>query len=143
MVKIKKIENNADMLHAFEVRNEVFVIEQEVNPALEYDEFEKTSHHYLALQNDKPIGTARWRETEEGVKLERFAVLKDFRGSGAGNALLKNILDDVEKIAPNKIYLHAQVQVIPFYEKAGFDCIGPEFIEADIRHRKMVLKSKE
>ena len=59
------------------------------------------------------------------------------------NALLKNILTDIEKIAPNRIYLHAQVQVIPFYEKAGFDCTGPEFIEADIRHRKMILKPKE
>ena len=37
------------------------------------------------------------------------------------------------------IYLHAQVQVIPFYEKEGFIKEGGIFEEAGIMHYKMKL----
>lgn len=34
---------------AFAIRQKVFVAEQEVDPAEEYDEFEQSSIHYLVL----------------------------------------------------------------------------------------------
>ena len=37
-------------------------------------------------------------------------------------------------------YMHAQMQVIPFYEKIGFKKIGDSFEEAGIMHYKMILK---
>ena len=37
------------------------------------------------------------------------------------------------------IYLHAQVDVIPFYEKIGFIKEGDQFEEAGIQHYKMYL----
>ncbi|MEC8692543.1 MAG: GNAT family N-acetyltransferase, partial [Bacteroidota bacterium] len=36
-------------------------------------------------------------------------------------------------------YLHAQLHAIPFYEKYGFKCTGPEFEEAGIQHFKMII----
>jgi predicted GNAT family N-acyltransferase len=87
----------------------------------------------MATIDDLPIGTARWRFTENGIKLERFAVLEEYRDKGAATALLKEVLNDVLK--ENKpVYLHAQVQVVGFYEKFGFKPVGDEFVEADIRH---------
>ncbi len=58
----------------------VFVVEQEVDAAEEYDEFDDSSVHFLTKMDGSPVGTARWRFTANGVKLERFAVRKEARG---------------------------------------------------------------
>lgn len=136
--EIHPIETAAEMEQAFLIRQQVFVIEQEVNPEEEYDEFEDSSFHYLATWYAKPVATARFRQTDYGIKFERFAVLEEARGVGIGGALVKRLLEDTTPVNSN-IYLHAQVQVIQFYEKYGFVAVGDEFIEADIRHRKMVF----
>src|SRR5690348_15884299 len=77
---------------AFEIRRKVFVIEQEVEEREEYDEFEPTSIHYLVFVNDIPVGTARWRIAENGIKLDRFAVLKEYRNARAGRTVLLKYL---------------------------------------------------
>ena len=78
------------------------------------------------------------RETSFGVKLERFAVLHEFRGMGIGKQIVNFILS---QISSNKtIYLHAQEAVVDFYAKLGFEVLGDQFLEADILHSKMVYK---
>jgi predicted GNAT family N-acyltransferase len=125
------------------IRYEVFVVEQKVDEREEYDGFEETSHHFLALADGRAAGTARWRATEKGYKLERFAVLENFRGVGVGAGLLKTILEEVLPLAKSQkkdIYLHAQVQAMPFYARSGFVPFGDEFVEAEILHRAMKYK---
>lgn len=127
-----------------EIRDLVFIQEQAVSEEEEYDEFESESVHFLASMEGKAAGTARWRRSGYGFKLERFAVRKEFRGFGAGRALVNCVLEDVlrETSGQEMIYLHAQVQVIPFYSSLGFEAVGDEFTEAGIRHRKMVFTGK-
>src|SRR5688572_19373940 len=109
MISVKKITTPAELETVFEIRQKVFVEEQNVAPEEEYDEFEDTSAHYLATVDGKPSGVARWRETEKGVKLERFAVLPEFRNQEVGSHVLKAVLADVlPKHAGKTIYLHAQ-----------------------------------
>jgi predicted GNAT family N-acyltransferase len=147
MILVHYVSTPADLDQAFAIRREVFVEEQNVATEEEFDEFETTSRHFLAkYQDDKglslPCGTARWRRTSNGIKLERFAVRKDFRGKGVGKALVKAILDDVFSMQPEpieSIYLHAQVTAMPLYESFGFKKVGPMFEECDIQHYKMVL----
>jgi predicted GNAT family N-acyltransferase len=102
-------------------------------------EFEDESNHFLAKVDDIPAGAARWRKTDKGYKLERFAVLKDFRGIGVARELVKTVLADLPADA-DYIYLHAQIQAVSLYEKFNFEKTGPEFEEAGIRHYKMILK---
>jgi len=126
----------------FGIREEVFVIEQEVDPAEEYDEFEDISSHFLAKVVGVPAGTARWRFTEKGVKLERFAVLKSMRSKGVGFALVHAVVEDI-KLHPDskgkKLYMHAQLDAMPLYAKFGFQKVGNMFEECDIQHFKMEL----
>ena len=123
---------------AFKIRHEVFVIGQNCPKNLEY-EFEEYSTHFLLFKNNIPIATARHRKTEKGIKLERFAVLKKYRGQGYGMEILNAILEDLKNKKEMK-YMHAQEQVIPFYEKVGFKKEGNRFEEAGIMHYKMTLK---
>ncbi len=118
---------------AFAIREKVFVIEQKVNPDLEYDEFEDNAQHYLVYLEKKPVATARRRKTEKGIKLERFSVLKDYRNKGIGTELLKFVLKDVIPLS-KYIYIHSQINALNFYLRNGFKVIGKMFIEADIEH---------
>src|ERR1700689_5513449 len=79
----------------FEIRRKVFMEEQKATQEEEFDEFEESCLHYLVFLNELPVGTARWRRTKKGSKLERFAVLKEYRNAGAGNAVLQKVLEDV------------------------------------------------
>jgi predicted GNAT family N-acyltransferase len=137
-LRVEKVTAQADLDKVFAVRREVFVVEQDCPPELEW-EFEEESNHFLATVNNEPAGACRWRKTDKGYKLERFAVLQKFRGFGVGQALVQAVLDDLPADAAY-VYLHAQVQAVSLYEKFNFEKVGSEFEEAGIRHYKMIRK---
>ncbi|MDC0204552.1 GNAT family N-acetyltransferase [Flavobacteriales bacterium] len=122
---------------ALAIRHEVFVIGQNCPEDLEY-EFEEESTHFLVILKNKAVATARHRKTGKGYKLERFAVVKKERGKGYGNVVLTAILNDLKDYS-GLIYMHAQEDVLPFYEKLGFKKEGDLFEEAGIMHYKMKL----
>jgi predicted GNAT family N-acyltransferase len=125
---------------AINIRTTVFVDELNIDPELECDEFDNIAHHYLLLENEIPLATARWRETSKGIKLERFAALKKFRGKGIGTYLLKEVLKDVIPLS-KRIYLHSQHTAVNLYLKNGFEIIGEPFEEAGIKHFYMEYKN--
>ena len=141
MVKIIKFHFNDEelMKKAHKIRYDVFVIGQNCPEDLEW-EFEEESTHFLLLENDIPLATARHRKTKNGFKLERFAVHSKARGKGFGMLILKAILEDIKDSKLLK-YMHAQEQVTPFYEKVGFKKSGDLFEEAGIMHYKMEYKA--
>ncbi len=141
---IEKVETEEQFKAIFKIRQEVFVVEQEVDPAEEYDEFENTSTHFLVRLDGESAGTARWRVTSNGIKLERFAVIKNMRGRGLGQLLVRKVLDDIaskKELKDKLLYMHAQLSAIPLYEKFGFKKVGDQFEECNIQHFKMELNS--
>jgi predicted GNAT family N-acyltransferase len=137
-----RVTDLRDLDAAFTIREKVFVEGQGVPATLENDLHDRTdARHYLARTADgTPAGAARWRETENGVKLERFAVLESFRNQEIGAALLHAVLADVQAELPDsEIYLNAQLRAVPFYERHGFRKEGQVFEEANIQHYKMTL----
>ncbi|QKJ30553.1 GNAT family N-acetyltransferase [Mucilaginibacter mali] len=137
-IQVSKVTDPADLEKVFAIRREVFVVEQDCPPELEW-EFEDESTHFLATVDGEPAGACRWRKTDKGYKLERFAVLKKFRGFGLGQELVRTVLADLPDDA-NYIYMHAQLPAVTLYQRFGFEKTGPEFEEAGIRHYKMVKK---
>jgi predicted GNAT family N-acyltransferase len=135
-IQVTKVTDPADLEKVFAIRREVFVGEQNCPPELEW-EYEDESNHFLATVDGVPAGASRWRKTDKGYKLERFAVLKNFRGHGVGQALVQTVLNDLPNDA-DYVYLHAQVQAVTLYERFGFVKTGPEFEEAGIWHYKMI-----
>jgi predicted GNAT family N-acyltransferase len=141
-VEVSKIVDSADLEIAHRIRYEVFVIGQNVPAEDEIDQYESQCRHFLAKVNEIPCGAARWRITDKGVKLERFAVLENYRGQGVGSALVRAVLQDIgtnPKLAGWMRYLHAQLSAMPLYRKFGFIPVGEMFQECDIDHYKMVL----
>ena len=140
MWNLRKIQaSDVEFLLAQQIRTAVFVQEQGVDALDEYDAFEEVSQHYLVTIDSKAVATARWRFTPNGIKLERFAVLKAHRGEGIGRYLVKHIIKEALKYS-KPMYLHAQTQVVEFYQKLGFEKEGALFEEAGIQHFKMLFK---
>lgn len=135
-ILVRRVNEQADLDKVFAIRRVVFVDEQNCPPELEW-EFEDESTHFLATVDGVPAAACRWRKTDKGYKLERFAVLKEFRGMGIGQELVKAVLADLPAAA-DYIYLHAQIQAVSLYKKFGFKETGPMFEEAGIQHYKMV-----
>jgi len=139
MIEIKKIffSDKQEIEKCFNIRKEVFVKEQKCDPKDEYEN-EEESTHFLLLDNNEPVATSRYRKTQFGIKMERFAVLSCKRGKGYGLKILNFMIQDLSENKDVK-YIHAQVQVVGFYEKVGFKKIGEKFDEVGIMHYKMIL----
>jgi predicted GNAT family N-acyltransferase len=137
-IQIQLITTSDMLQQAFNIRREVFVIEQMVSETEEYDQ-EDISTHFIALYDGLPVGTARYRTTLNGIKLERFAILKSFRSRGVGSAILKHMLQELSAFE-GLIYLHAQLTAMGLYSKFSFEAIGEQFDEAGIQHYKMIYQ---
>ena len=92
--KIQLVKTEDDYQRILAVRRKVFIEEQNVSEEIEI-EHEKEAVHFLALDNNDCVGTGRWRKTDIGYKMERFAVLKHLRGKGVGKELVNFILNQI------------------------------------------------
>lgn len=144
-MQIKILRFNSDNIEIFseakKIRTEVFVKEQNTDFEEEFDGLDAEAEHYLVYFNDIPAATGRRRLTEEGHKLERFAVYKEFRGKYLAVKLMNEMLKDILP-TPKKIYLHAQAYAEKFYRKFGFRRVGIKFTEANIEHYKMEYRGE-
>ena len=138
-IKINIVTTDRDYRDCLYIRNKVFIEEQNINKKLEYDDKKVSAIYIVAKINLIAIGTARYRSTEIGMKLERFAVLKEYRGLGVGKSLVSFLIKILK--SEKNLYLNSQKKVAGFYKKLGFKIRGDVFYEAKIPHYKMVLLS--
>lgn len=127
-------QDKQDALQA--IRKSVFIDEQHVPKDLEWDGRDTACTQFLASHNSTPVATARL--TAEG-QIGRMAVLKEFRGRGIGSQLLAAVIGQAKRAGHKQVFLHAQVNVIKFYQQHGFTAFGDVFIDAGIEHRSMKL----
>ena len=123
------------------IREVVFVSEQGVPLKDEFDDFEVEATHFMGFHNQKPASTGRYRIYKPFIfKLERFAVLKEYRGLSLGKEMVLHIEAHIRKNhkGPGQFFLHAQSNVIGFYEKLGYLVNGDRFMECDIEHAPMI-----
>ena len=117
------------------VREQVFIQEQHVPVALEWDGLDDAAIHVVAEdKHAQVIGTARLLEDGH---IGRMAVLPKWRHQGVGSALLKELLLIAQQRQLSKVFLHAQTIAIGFYERHGFRVLGEEFMDAGIPHHYM------
>lgn len=123
------------------VREQVFIIEQQVPIALEWDGLDDNAVHLMVLhKNGNAVGCARL--IGDG-SIGRMAVLKPWRGLGIGTALLKAAIAYYQQHNIQPITLSAQTHAIPFYQKAGFEGCSAPYLDAGILHVDMQLSANE
>ncbi|MEM8934563.1 MAG: GNAT family N-acetyltransferase, partial [Acidobacteriota bacterium] len=145
-ITFSAVKSEADWQAAYAIRTAVFVEEQDCPVDEEFDAFDGLDadcEHILGRAGDEPAATARWRVVDkpEGrfAKLERFAILAEFRGGGAGRRLVGDVLDRARAAGHRRFLVHAQAHLQRFYESFGFAVVGEGFREAGIPHVRMTL----
>lgn len=122
-----------------DVREEVFVREQEYPIELEFDEADENCWHLVLTDNEKAIATARLLKLSEGVfKPGRIAVLKEYRGKNIGAELLTLIIEKAKEMGAKELHIGAQTYAVGFYEKFGFKTTGEEYMDEHIPHIDMI-----
>jgi ElaA protein len=135
-----QIAPTRDIATCRQLRRVVFIEEQGVSEADEVDDLDDQAIHLLATDEGRPVGSARLMIFGDTGKIGRVCVLKDQRGTGLGAALIRAAIAEFRSHpGVTRAKLGAQTHALGFYERLGFTATGPEFIDAGIPHRDMVL----
>lgn len=118
------------------LRREVFIAEQGVPEADEWDEADGASLHAIARNRlGDVVATARLLPAVDGQsRIGRMAVIQALRGAGFGHQLLSTLLQAARDRGDRCVLIHAQTAVQSFYLRAGFVAEGSPFVEAGIEH---------
>jgi predicted GNAT family N-acyltransferase len=139
-MKVIHINSDNEILleEAKRIRIKVFVEEQNVPFEEDWDGVK--SENYLIYKGNKPVGTMRWRELETKIKIERVAVLLEYRNKGIGTKLVRTVIEEIRLLSNKPIILHSQILALPLYKRLNFEPYGEIFYEANIAHYAMEFK---
>lgn len=132
-MSIKIVETEEEKKAAFNIRQIVFVYEQQVPIELEIDSYEDEAIHFICYDGDTAIGASRLRFVDDHGKLERICILKPYRGKSYGKHLINKMEVEIVKNGYTKAKLHAQTHAKDFYHFLGYEVISDEFMDAGDR----------
>jgi predicted GNAT family N-acyltransferase len=124
---------------AMPIRRKVFIEEQQVSEAEEWDDDDDSAIHIVVIKNGQAIATARL--TQKG-KIGRMSVLQSHRQQGIGSMMLVELINAAQQRGLKNIKLWSQNHAQAFYKKHGFIAYGDEFLDAGILHIAMRLSIK-
>lgn len=134
-----RIELTEDIATCHAIRRAVFIEEQGIAEAEEWDDLDGQAIHLLAWQDGEAVGTARIFLDGSTGKIGRVCVMPAARGTGLGRQLIKAAVDVLRsRHGVLQARLGAQVQAMGFYEKLGFAPVGEVYDDAGIPHQDMV-----
>lgn len=137
-IKVSNDLNSNVYKDSLKIRQAVFVEEQKVPADIEVDANEDKCIYNTLYVEEKPAATARYYPTpDNGIHIQRVAVLKDYRQKGLASELINKIAVDAKTQGYTYIVLGAQDQANGFYKKLGFKVIGEQYEEAGILHHEM------
>lgn len=139
----QRIYKQEDFEQYLELRKFVFVGEQNVDPSLEYDEYDTLSRddvfHFAYFKDGLLVGSLRAiKLSDRAVKIGRIATLSSHRFQGYGSRMLRDVEIYFHNIGYYEVILNSQISAINFYLRNGYDVVGEVFLEAGIPHQRMV-----
>lgn len=143
---LKPVIYDKDKAEEIKIRTDVFVKEQgiDIKDELVLEE-EKEATSFLIIKNNKTIGTIRYLKIDDNnYKIGRFAIIKKYRNKGIGEKVLSYLTKYIlKRFYPENILIHAQYKSKNVYLKAGYKIISKPFIEAKIKHVKMIYNKQK
>ncbi|MFM9023693.1 MAG: GNAT family N-acetyltransferase [Solirubrobacterales bacterium] len=136
-VEVRPVAGPDEFGQAMELRREVFVVEQRVAEAEEFDGREEECVHVVAVEDGRVIGCCRLLPAGEVVKLGRMVVASGRRREGVAAALLAESDRQAAALGASRITLSAQTYVVSLYEQAGYEVASEPFDEVGIEHVRM------
>jgi predicted GNAT family N-acyltransferase len=137
---ITHLEHGEDISPALEIRRQVFQREQGIATESDFDGLDNEAEQFVAYDGETAVGTGRYRILKDGVgKVERVAVIEEYRGRKAGRAIMEAIAQTAKEQGIVILTLDAQQSASSFYESLGYRIEGEVFEEVDKPHVVMAL----
>lgn len=137
---VAAVAGPSDWPEIVDLRTRVFVVEQGVPPEIEQDDRDATALHALSRDaSGRLVATGRLLLAGDGgpAVIGRMATDAAARGGGHGAAVLAELHRQAVLRGAEVVELHAQVSARGFYERAGYQPVGGEYLEAGIAHVTM------
>ena len=131
--------NDEDFLHIRDIRKSVFNTELGISESELFDKHDETCDHFLIFDGKKIAGSVRIRSIENTIKLERMAILKEFRTKNYGKNCILQIKEYYSTKNFSQLILDSIYSVRRFYKKCGFIEEGEIFQRVGIDHIRMSL----
>lgn len=129
--------DRSDLDQAFDLRREVFCVEQGISEADEFDGLDAAAAHIVGCEEDDVVATCRLVIDPPHCRLGRMAVARPARGCGAGRRLIAAAEQEARGAGARVIIVHAQRAVERFYAGCWFVAEGQTFTEDGIDHVRM------
>ncbi len=149
-IEVVRVVTQADRLAALEIRHRVFAQEQDAADLRVADADDERSIIALASfhvgdagSDPRPVSTGRLTPslTAGGQALVAWvATLPEARGHGAGEAVMRFLLDTADHTGAREVALAAQIHAEDFYRRLGFMPAGPLYDVRGIPHRRMIRR---
>ncbi len=141
-ITIRFVRDKHKLERVQKIREVVFTNEQKISAKLDRDGKDNEAEHIIAKDGSKTIGTARIRFIDDNAKVERLALLKEYRGKGIGKQILRYAVNYCKKKRVKEVVLHAQCYAMVLFERLGFEPRGQKLGEVGIDHIEMSLDTR-
>ena len=131
--------HNKEFSYVRDIRESVFYDELGISKQELFDKNDESCDHFLIFDGQKVVGSVRMLSMEKIVKLERMAILKDFRTKNYGRDCILQLKEYYAEIGFSQIILDSIYSVREFYKKCGFIEEGNVFQRVGIDHIRMSL----
>lgn len=118
------------------IREQVFIQEQGIAEADEWDAQDQVSQHFVVFDGEHAIATARLLPNHS---IGRVAVLASYRGQGIGKLLMLQIIQQAQQQQRPLLQLSSQVHAMSFYQNLGFHVHGDVYMDCGIPHIDMQM----
>ena len=121
------------------IRKDVFTNELGILESKLFDEHDETCEHFILFDGKNVVGAIRFVEIQNNIKLERMAILPEFRSKSHGKHAISQLIAYYRTKGHVKMILDSIYSVRDFYKKCGFTDHGTIFQRVGIDHIHMSL----
>ena len=137
LLKLNFKDNNFSIIR--NVRKNVFADELGISESKLFDEYDETCDHFILFDGKNAVGSVRFMLYEKTIKLERMAILQEFRRKNYGKNVILQLREFYNSLGYAQIFLDSIYSVRGFYKKCGFLEQGEIFRRVGIDHIRMSL----
>jgi predicted GNAT family N-acyltransferase len=137
LLKLNFKDNNFSIIR--NVRKNVFADELGISESKLFDKYDEICDHFILFDGKNAVGAVRFMLYEKTIKLERMAILQEYRKNSYGKHSILQLREFYNSLGYTQIFLDSIYSVRGFYKKCGFLEQGEIFQRVGIKHVRMSL----
>ncbi|MBC8250109.1 MAG: GNAT family N-acetyltransferase, partial [Candidatus Nitrosopelagicus sp.] len=109
-----------DFSNIVDIRKSVFTDELGIPESELFDKYDANCDHFMLFDGKQVVGAVRLVSKEQNIKLERMAILSQYRSKNYGKHTILQLKEYYRTQGYSKIILDSIYSVRGFYKKCGF-----------------------